>query len=158
MTKPIAKSRRADAERAAEHWLRSVMDCVVVRRAVHSRFHDIDFFCADAVGKVASGAHVYAQVTTGQHQAVTSRRRKLETIPWHGYDVVFVLQLIEQRYPANRRRKEWWFRVHEYAPDSMGSRVWKTWDSATAVPKEWFRAWKEPSPLTSAYETARCPK
>lgn len=149
----IAKSRRPQAERAAEHWLHEIMECVKTRRAVRTQWQSVDFFAADVVGKTQSGVHVYAQATAGSHSAVTARRRKLEAIPWHPSDLVYVLQLVEQQDPANARRKAWWFRVHEYEQDLTSEhdavydtgipRSWRTWDSATPVLKEWFKAWKD---------------
>ena len=155
--KAIAASRRQDAERAAEHWLRNVLDCIVTRRAVRTQWHKVDFFAADVVGKSASGAHCYAQATAGSYSAVTSRRRKLEKIPWHPYDSVFVLQLIEQQHPAKGRWKQWFFRVHEYEPDIEDSadltvRRWRTWDAATEIPKAWFKAWKDTPPPSTNME------
>lgn len=140
--KPIARTRRPQAERAAEHWLRHVCGCVVTRRAVRTQWQKVDFWGADVVGKTAVGEHRYAQATAGQASAVTARRRKLEKIPWHSTDRIFVLQLIQTPDPANRRRQLWHFRVHEFREQQ-----WLTWSEATLVPRSWFRAWKEPAKL-----------
>jgi len=148
MAKGIAKSRRPQAERAAEHWLREILGCVCTRRAVRTKWAAVDFFGADIVGKTETGAHCYVQVTAGKSQAVTARRRKLEAIPWHDWDTVILLQLIETKNPAHGRRKQWWFRVYEYEtiddpPSRPLARQWRLWESATAVPPRWFKAWKE---------------
>lgn len=135
---PLAKTKRAEAERAAEWYLHERCGCVLTRRAVRSQFHKVDFWAADVVGKRPDGSHVYAQATAGGSEALRRRRRKLERVPWHGSDFVMVLQLTETQDPANRRRKQWWFRVHVY--EHRG----KVWQNVVAhrVDKGWFRAWK----------------
>lgn len=137
-----AKSKRADAERAAEWYARS-LGCVVTRRAVQTRWQKQDFFAADVVGKMPDGSHVYVQVTAGQAGRVTERRRKLEQVPWDVKDIVQLVQLRQTEDPANARRKKWFFRVHEYQWDGRGDRAWITHDKAVDVPREWFKAWKE---------------
>jgi len=144
--KSIAKTKRAEAERAAEWFLREEFGCVVTRRAVRTQWQKVDFFGSDVVGKREDGTHVYAQATAGKSQAVTARRRKLEAIPWlFDSDIVLLLQLLEDLDPANRRRKIWHFRVHQYDYwiGTNIDREWNTWDEAFRVPKEWFKAWKE---------------
>lgn len=156
MPKLNAKSKRGDAERAAEHYCHDQMKCVITRRAVRTKWQKQDFFGCDVIGKRADGVHVYVQVTAGQHSAVTARRRKLEDIPWHKTDIVHLLQLVQTEDPANARRKLWFFRLHMYVPDScfcedryplqdflLGKkRVWKTEENAIPVPREWFKAYK----------------
>jgi len=142
--KPIAKTKRAEAERAAEWWLREECGCVLTRRAVKTQFNKVDFFASDVVGKREDGSHVYAQATAGQAQAVTQRRRKLEVIPWHVTDDVYLLQLRGTPNPANRRRTMWHFCVHYYGHVIVGEpRCWMTFETAYPVPEEWFRAWKQ---------------
>ena len=146
-TKRRNKEHADRAERAAEHWLRNVLECVETRRAIRSQWHKVDFFGADVVGKVRTGAHCYVQVTTGDARNVCPRRRKLERIPWHPYDLVFVLELRSYPNPVNRRRTVWTFRVHEYDPgDDPDGRVWRVWDATTPVPPEWFKPWKDNTP------------
>lgn len=132
---PVAKSKRAPAERAAEHYLRDVIGCVVTIRAVRTQWQRTDIFASDVVGKLSDGSHVYAQVTAGQAEAVRTRRRKLDAIPWHLSDRVILLQLVETKDPANKRRKWFHFRIHRLTPDG-----WKVDAEAVRVPVEWFRA------------------
>ena len=134
---PNAKNKRGDAERAAEWYARKIHGCLVTRRAVRTQWQSVDFFGSDVVGKKADGRHVYIQVTAGQHSAVTTRRRKLEEIPWHYTDTIELLQLIQTIDPSNARRKHWFFRVHYY--DGV---LWDTKDDAVQIPREWFKAWK----------------
>lgn len=136
--KPLGKGKRAEAERAAEWYLRERCGCIHTRRAVRTQWQKVDFWAADVVGKRADGSHVYAQATTGGDEALRTRRRKLEQYAWHVSDMVMVLQLTATPNPANRRRKEWWFRVHVY---NHGSRVWQD-VVAHRVYAGWFKAWK----------------
>lgn len=141
-----AKSKRGDAERATVWYAREILGCVVTRRAVRTQFQSVDFFGSDIVGKMPDGSHVYIQATAGQDSAVTTRRRKLEAIPWHETDIVQLVQLRQTEDPANARRKKWFFRVHEYQYifiDDRHDREWVTHDQAVDVPREWFKAWKE---------------
>ena len=141
MPKTNAKNKRGDAERATEWYAHKELGCIITRRAIRTKFHKVDFFAADVVGKMADGSHVYIQTTAGQHSAVTSRRRKLEKIPWHSSDLVLLLQLIQTEDPANARKKLWFFRVHRlqrYLDDFL----WLTDEKAIEIPREWFRAYK----------------
>lgn len=138
-----AKSKRADAEKAAVWYAREIMGCVYTRRAVRTQFQSVDFFCSDVVGKREDGTHVYIQATAGQKSNVTTRRRKLEAIPWHMTDTVQLVQLRQTEDPANARRKKWFFRVHEYQVETPTQRQWVTHDQAVDVPLGWFKAWKE---------------
>jgi hypothetical protein len=132
--KPNSKSMRAPAERAAEWYCRIHHDCTHTVRAVKSRFNRQDLFASDCVGKKASGAHVYIQVTAGQASAVTARRRKLEAIPWHESDTVELIQLVRFE-----EEKEWRFRINVY--DHVGSKKW--WMKGTVViDPAWWRAYK----------------
>ena len=133
-------SKRPEAERAGEWWMHEILRCVVTRRALRTKFAKVDFFAADIIGKLSDGACVYAQVTAGGNEALRTRRRKLEKVPWHPSERVMVLQLTSTQDPANKARKLWHFRVHNY--DHMA----KKWQDVYAVPvkKEWFKAWKEP--------------
>ena len=90
-----AKSKRPEAERAGEHYLREVEGCVATVRAVRTMYQRQDLFASDIVGKQPDGSHVYAQVTAGQSEAVRTRRRKLDAIPWHESDTVLLLQLVQ---------------------------------------------------------------
>ena len=143
----IAKSKRPQAERAGEWYLREVCGCVVTRRAVRAKWQKVDFYAADIIGKMADGSCVYAQVTAGQSDALRVRRRKLELIPWHESETVMVLQLTSTPDPANRRRTLWFFRAHRYHHyrdmTSGEPGYWTVDDEAAPVPREWFKAWKE---------------
>ena len=132
------KTKRADAERAAEWYAHEVMECEITRRACRTKWQSVDMFCADVVGKRSDGSHVYIQATAGQSEAVRTRRRKLENIPWHFTDTVLLLQLVHTIDPGNARRKLWWFRVHRLDTYNI---VW--WiDGYSPVPKTWFKSIK----------------
>ena len=139
MKKKNPKSKRGDAERATVWYARKILKCVYTRRAVRTQWQTVDFFGSDIVGKRSDGSHVYIQTTAGQDSAVTARRRKLEKIPWHESDTVQLVQLRQTEDPANARRKLWFFRVHIYEDG-----VWSTSEDAVVIPREWFKAWKEP--------------
>jgi len=134
------KDLRRQAEVAAEWYLREILHCVHVRRAVRSKWHKVDFFGADLVGKVDSGAHVYAQVTTGGSSCVSVRRKELAGFPWHESDIVLLLNLVATESPAKGRRKEYWFRFEEFELTGAG-RKWQDWESVVPVPPEWFHRW-----------------
>lgn len=132
-----AKSLRSAAERACEWYARDLLSCVITRRAVQTRFQSVDFFAADCVGKRSDGSHVYIQATAGQYEAVRTRRRKLEAVPWHESDTVLLLQLVQTEDPANARRKKYFFRVHRLINGD-----WSVQEDAHEIPREWFKAWK----------------
>lgn len=142
------KTKRVDAEKACEHYARVVLGCVCTRRPVRTQFQSIDFFGADVVGKRKDGSHVYIQVTTGQANAARVRRRKLEAYPWHGSDVVYLLQLCRD---DSQRPIRWFFKVHKYdlpvrqidTPVAQSERTWKNSDEEYDVPRIWFKAYKE---------------
>lgn len=149
------KTKRADAERAAEWYAREVLGCVITRRAVRTQWQAVDFFGSDVVGKLEDGSHAYIQATAGQSASIAARRRKLEAIPWLDSDIVQVVQLRWTEDPANARRKLWFFRVHEYAfgladmgvpedpdCDRDAGRWWTVIDEAVPVPRYWFTVWK----------------
>ena len=137
-----AKSRRMDAERAAEHYAHDI-GCLVTCRAVRNKFQRQDLFASDVIGKRWDGTMVYLQATAGQDSAVTARRRKLEKIPWHYDDLVLICRLIQEQDPDNKRKKNWFFRVHRFHPMLSGKKRWSTYETDTPVPREWFRAFKE---------------
>ena len=137
MPKKNAKSRRMDAERAAEHYVHS-LGCVCSCRAVRTKWQSQDMFASDVIGKKADGSMVFVQATAGQNSAVSARRKKLERIPWAADDTVQVAQLVQTEDPANSRRKLWFFRIHHYR-HNIG---WITLPDAVSVKKEWFRAYK----------------
>jgi len=133
----IAKSKRSEAERAGEWYLRERCGCVMTRKAVRTKWQSQDFFGSDIMGKRPGGACVYAQVTAGGNEALRVRRRKLEAVPWHPSERVMVLQLTSTPDPARASRKLWWFRVHYY---NHRRGVWgAVW--ATPVDKAWFKAY-----------------
>ena len=145
----IAKKHRADAERAAEHYLHEHYGCTHTVRAVRTQWQRQDLFASDVIGKGGDGDMVFAQVTCGREEAVRTRRRKLEAIPWHPDDRVLVLQLVERPNPANARRKDFYFRVHKYmhrhdhcSTSTIIKPLWVVGEGAVPVPRAWFRAWK----------------
>ena len=139
--KPIAKKHRADAERAAEHYLHEHYGCTHTVRAVRTQWQRQDLFASDVIGKDGGGDMVFAQVTCGRTEAVRSRRRKLEAIPWSTTDRVLVLQLVERENPANARRKDFYFREHVF-DHKYELKAWYVEADAVPVPRRWFRAWK----------------
>lgn len=138
----VAKSKRPQAERAAEWAMRMNFDCQHTRRAVKTQWQKQDFFAADVIGLWANGEKLWVQVTAGQTAAVLTRRRKLERYPWHKSDCVVVWQLVERQDVANPRRKAWMFRVWEYELQSDGSRKWTDQRAPITVPHNWFKAYK----------------
>jgi hypothetical protein len=144
--------KRGDCERAAVHYSVEHHSCTTVRKAIRTQFQSVDFFAADVVGKKDDGSHVYIQATAGQASAVSTRRKKLEKVPWHFSDTVELVQLVQTQNPANARQTLWFFRVHEYrlvstptptCEDFIVTREWRTLPDAIPVPKEWFKAYKE---------------
>jgi len=139
----VKKTKRPEAERAAEWYAIEILNALVTRRAVKSRFQKMDFFGADVMGKRADGSMIFIQATAGQHAAVTKRRRKLEEIPWNKDDTVELVQLTNTPDPANARKKLWFFRVHVYFLAEMkGFRQWITLEKAVPVPKLWFKSYE----------------
>ena len=134
---PIAKSRRPQAERAAEWVAVEVFGCVATRRALRTKFAKVDFFGCDVMGFGASGSKYWIQVTAGQMGAVQVRRKKLEKYPWAYSDIVRVLQLVERAKVNNPRQKEWFFRDWWWE----GAK-WKELDPIPIKP-EWFKARRE---------------
>ena len=145
MTKKICKSKRPQAERAAEWVLRERYGCVATRRALRTKYSKVDMFGCDVVGVDEDGYRIWVQVTAGQLSAVSARRRKLEKYPWHPTDMVMVWQLSSR--PGKGRRKEWYFKAweYEYLPysDSKTGREWRIWDELMFIRPEWFKAYKE---------------
>ncbi len=144
--KANAKSKRAEAERAAVWFAVEAMGCVHPRRAVKTQYQSVDFWGCDVMGKRPDGSKVFIQVTAGQDSAVTARRRKLEqNEPWHQSDTVLLLQLVQTQDPANARRTNWFFRIHAYDRLRLcySTREGRTEPKAFPVPKHWFKAWKE---------------
>lgn len=133
----VAKSKRKEAENAGEHCLRESFGCVNIARAVKTQFQFEDIFGSDVIGKDCRGWTYYAQVTTGQSSAVSSRKRKLESIHWNDTDTVMILQL---GFEPNGRRKNWHFVVHDYDTDTG---KWSCWESPIAVPGEWFKRYRK---------------
>ena len=148
MPKLIAKSKRPEAEKAAEWYAVKVENCIMIRRAIRTQWQKVDFFGSDVVGKRKDGTHVYIQVTAGQHSAVTARRRKLEKVPWHESDTVILLRLVETQDPFRKKRKLWWFKVCMYEirgqilSSSIPVRGWH-WEDDISVPSTWFKKWRE---------------
>lgn len=139
MPKKNAKTKRADAERAAEWVAHEIFHCVVTCRSVRTQWQRQDMFSSDVIGKKRNGSMVFIQATAGGNQAVSVRRKKLEKIPWQETDYVYVLQLIQTEDPANARKKLWFFRQYYY---HQYSNEWIQLTDAITVPKEWFKAYK----------------
>lgn len=138
MGKALAKSRRSDAERAAEWYLYKICNCLphTIRRAIRAKFQAVDFWHCDVMGRASNGLCFYAQATTGKVEAVRQRRRKLEKIPWNMYDNVMVLQMVELPDPANQRKKKFYFRIHALNKATL---TWNVGDNAEPIPREWFK-------------------
>ena len=88
------------------------------------------------MGKTEAGMNYYAQVTAGQVEAVRTRRRKLEKIPWNSFEEVLLLQLVVQPNPANARKQDYYFRVHRLDTQNL---MWSVDDEACPVPAMWFK-------------------
>jgi len=138
----VAKSRRPQAERAAEHYLYEICKCLphTIRRAVRTQWQAVDFWGSDVMGKTEVGINYFAQVTAGQVEAVRTRRRKLEKIPWNCLERVLLLQLVVQPNPANARKQDYYFRVHRLDTQNL---IWSVDDEACPVPRAWFVKLKE---------------
>lgn len=131
------KALRRQAEVAAVHFLIDQLGCVHSRRAIRTKWQKVDFFGADVVGVLETGAKIYAQVTTGAAAAVSVRRAKLAAFPWHPSETVLLLNLVATASPAKGRRTQYWFRVEELKRD-LGHRKWVDWPEPVEVPREWF--------------------
>lgn len=129
------KGKRADAERACEWYAHEVMNCLRTVRSVKTQWQRQDMFSCDVLGKRVDGSLVALQVTAGQPQAVTARKRKIEKELWHRSDVIQLLQLV-------REDRKWFFRVYEYYNNPSGSWIWLPLTPNVPVPKSWFRKWK----------------
>ena len=66
------KALRRQAEVAAEHWMAKRLGCIAIRRAVRTQWQRVDFFGADLVGVLDTGAKIYIQVTTGSRSAMST--------------------------------------------------------------------------------------
>jgi hypothetical protein len=141
VTTKVAKSKRPQAERAAEWALRASFGCVATRRALRTKFAKVDFFACDVIGLCSNGVKWWVQVTAGQTAAVLVRRKKIEEYAWHELDCIAVWQLVERADVANPRRKAWFFRVWRYYPHLA------SWceDSPIPVLSSWFKAYREDS-------------
>lgn len=137
-----AKSKRKDAERAAVWFAMEHLGTVIYRKAIQAQWQKVDFFGSDIVAKYKNGVTVYIQVTAGQDQAITARKRKLEAIPWHYEDKVYLLQLKQRQGVVNARRKEWFFKVWEYAIGIGNERTWELWPDPVSIPSKWFKSYK----------------
>jgi hypothetical protein len=144
MSRLIAKSKRPEAERAAEHACIEAMGCLHTRRALRTKFAKVDFFGCDVIGVKPNGERVWVQVTAGQTAAVLTRRKKLQAYPWHTSDIVQVWQLVERDDITNPRRKEWFFRVWDYGFDGPMDYCERVWEDGAPIPikREWFKARK----------------
>ncbi len=131
------KNKRREAEVACEWYAHDIMGCIRTVRSVRTQWQRQDMFSCDVLGKCPDGTLVALQVTAGQSQAVTARKRKLEKEIWHVSDKVQLLQLFSEQ---KGRGKLWFFKVYEYYQQQ---KAWMTGNDAVPVPKEWFKKWKE---------------
>jgi len=143
MRPKVAKSRRSDTERAAEHYLYHEYKCLphTIRRAVRTKYQSVDFWGCDVMAKDEWGHSYFAQVTTGGVEAVRQRRRKLEKIPWNDLEHIMVLQMIETPDPLDNRKKKFYFRVHEM--DKTRELEWIV--GLEEIPRDWFKKLREVS-------------
>ena len=130
------KALQRQAEVAAGHFMKARLGCCAIRRAVRTQWQKVDFFGADLVGVLSTGAKIYVQVTTGSHSAMSARRAKLGDFPWHPSETVLLLNLVATVSPAKGRKTEYWFRVEELARPQM---VWNDWPEPIPVPRGWFK-------------------
>ncbi len=138
--KKNAICKRADAERAAEHYAYEIMDCKRAVRAVRTQWQRQDMFACDVLGKRPDGSLVALQVTAGQSSAVAARKKKIEDEIWHKDDIVQILQLVATKNPGRGARKLWFFRVYEY---KAKQKVWFFKQDAIPVPRGWFKKWSK---------------
>lgn len=149
--KQNSKAKRGDCERAAQHYVHHIHNCVISRKAIRTQFQSVDFFASDIVGKRDDGSHVYVQATAGMASAVHARKKKLEAIPWHPSDTVELVQL--QQEPGEGRSVNWFFKVFQYSPyimvDSVlvkvveeGKRMWVEKKEMVSIDRSWFKAYK----------------
>ena len=126
------KTKRREAERAAEWYAHEIEGCTHTIRAVRTKWQWQDLFGCDVLGKRPDGSCVWIQVTAGGAEAARRRRRKLEQYPWSVEDTVLFLQLVHTEDPDNARRKLWWFRIWRYED--------KKWhrEERVSVPRKWF--------------------
>lgn len=137
------KSKRPESEKATEWYLHEVCECVQTCRAIRTKWQRQDLFASDVIGKRLDGMMVFAQATAGSNEAVRTRRRKLEDIPWSSFDIVLLLQLVHTENPANARSKLWFFRVHRLDTVNL---IWHVDEEAFPVPKTWFKSIKNCDP------------
>jgi len=131
MTKNPKNMRRL-SEVAAQHYCHEILGCIKTVRAVKTQWQRQDMFSCDILGKRANGSWCCVQVTAGQSQAVTARKRKLEAEIWHDDDTVQLLRLV-------REGKKWYFRVYEYYKNPSGSYIWLPLDPLVDIPEHWFK-------------------
>lgn len=132
------KSMHRKAEVAAEHWLQG-MGCLETRRCLRTQFNKVDFFGADVVGCLPTGAKIYIQVTTGGKAAVSQRRKKLSSRTWHESETVILAQMYTTK--GKRGRFEYWFQAQELSyrnPNQTKRKGWIDWGCPVLIPREWF--------------------
>lgn len=109
----IAKSMRPKAEIAALNILKD-WGCTHFVKAIKTKFQSVDMFACDIMAK-SKGSTFFVQVTTGGYEAVRTRKKKLETIPWLESDVVYVFQLVDTGTRMGRS-KVWVFNRLQLCP------------------------------------------
>lgn len=132
-----SKADRRAAEPAAEWYAREVLGCIHTVRAIRTKFQRQDLFGADVIGKRSNGSWVAIQVTAAENESsIRSRRRKLDRLPWSSEDTVLMLQLVSLPHPANKSRKQKWFRIHRFDPVRL---VWTTEREAHLIEPLWLQ-------------------
>ncbi len=123
------------AELAAENYAHDIMGCIRTVKAVMTQWQRQDMFSCDVLGKRADGSLVALQVTASEfHQAVDSRKRKIEKEFWHISDTVQILQMVQAE-------KVWRFKVYEYC-HKLQVKAWLTGNDFIPIPKHWFKKFK----------------
>ncbi len=138
----VPKAYRRLAEIAAENYCYHVLDCVRTVRAVSTAYCRQDLFASDVLARKRDGSLVAVQVTSGQDDCVTKRKRKLEAEVWHSSDTVLILRLYWEPSPQCKRGKLWYFKVWEYVVPNKY--IYRTWVHMAnhAVIKDWFKLYK----------------
>ena len=137
----IAKTKRNEAERAAEWALIDQYYCTHTVRAIKSKFQRQDLFASDVIGKDKNGEMVFCQVTTGKKEAVRQRKKKMEAIQWQETDIILLFQM---DFEQKEKSKEWFFKVFEYILIGYGLSWKREWTDRPTIhiEKEWFKAYK----------------
>ena len=110
----VPKVYRRLAEVAAEHYAYEVLGCIRTVRAVSTAYCRQDLFASDVLGRKPDGCLCAIQVTSGQDDCVTKRKRKLEAEVWHESDTVLILRLYWEEFMVEEMIK----RNHDFQKDN----------------------------------------